>query len=49
VTNNEKELVAALEADIEIWESLVRYVERSNRLARPAGLEPAAFCFEAIY
>jgi hypothetical protein len=33
VTDNEKELVAALEADIQIWESLVRYVERSIDLS----------------
>jgi len=32
VTNNERELVAVLESDIEIWESLVRYVERSSNL-----------------
>jgi hypothetical protein len=29
VTDNETELVAALEADIQIWESLVKYVEHS--------------------
>jgi hypothetical protein len=33
VTDNEKELVAALEADIQIWGSLVRYVERSVDLS----------------
>ena len=29
MTDNETELVAALEADIQIWESLVKYVEYS--------------------
>jgi hypothetical protein len=33
VTNNERELVVALEADIEIWESWFRYVERSIDLS----------------
>lgn len=33
MTDNEKELVAALEADVQIWESLVRYVERSVDLS----------------
>lgn len=33
VTENESELVTALEADIEIWEPLVRYVERSVDLS----------------
>jgi len=29
VTSHEKELISALEADIQMWESLAAYVERS--------------------
>ena len=35
VTDNETDLVVALEADIQIWASLVRYVEHSIKLSHP--------------